>query len=326
MARVGKADRFPEHVSLSRVRRRRRCARMDWWHTEGARDGYRANAPVEARTAFTLKRMTSLPAVVGQVVHEAAATRARAVRDGFRPPAVDAVLGTAYRRLNAAVRPPKSGHLGEAPLLREILHGEWPEGRIPSDVAAATKHKVERLLHAMLAHPVWADLARCGRGDILVCDALDAHAITIDGCQVDVFAAPDLVWTSREVVTVPEYGIPLRPPVLTVLDWKTGAGEGRIDAAREQLSVYAWWVRAHVSASADIRHLVGRVADLSALPDLSDLHYLLDTSDVARGQQLIEEEARAIVAERAGDGHVPMATTARNLGACALCPFPPLCR
>jgi hypothetical protein len=32
---------------------------------------------------------------------------------------------------------------------------EWPDGRIPAAVVSATKAKVERLLEAMHAHPVW---------------------------------------------------------------------------------------------------------------------------------------------------------------------------
>jgi hypothetical protein len=268
--------------------------------------------------------LTTLPAVVGQVIHEAAATRARAVRDGLRPPSLEMDQQRAFATLNAIVRP--RGRTGAVPMLKEIAGGEWPDGRIPPAVAAATKAKVEALLAAMHDHPVWSDLAGCGRGDILVCDALEAHLLEIDGTPVDVFAAPDLVWTSRETVHVPDYGVPLLAPVLTVLDWKTGLADGRVDAAKEQLSVYAWWVQSHVGAHADTRHVIGRVADLAAAPEARDVQLILGPADVARGRALIEDEARAITRERGPDGRVPREATAQNLRACALCAFPSICR
>lgn len=319
-----------EHVSLSRIRRRAQCPRMDWWQTEGSRDGFRRTAPVDAQMAYALKKLTSWPAVVGDAVHQAAAVRARALRDGLRPPGYDELLALVRARLNRAALSRNTDAFLARPsdvvMLREVYFEEWPGGRIPPEVVEATRARVAALLRRMLAHPVWEDVARCAGGDVLICDSLDALLIESDGTPVKVYAAPDLVWVSREPVSVPAFGVPLLPPVITLLDWKTGRMDSRVDAARDQLALYAWWVSQKLPLPAPPLGYVGRVADLAAATEADqDVGFVLRPHDVDRGRRLVEREVAGIVAAREPDGSVPMDATTRNLGACRWCPFTPLC-
>lgn len=320
-----------EHVSLSRLQRRARCARMDWWQTEGARGGYRRDATPEARLAYALKKLTSLPAVVGEAIHHAAALRARRVRDGMRPPTFDELFATVRDRLNAAVcsrnverfleRP------GEIVMLREVFFAEWPDRRIPSELVAATRTKIESLLRAIVTHPVWGDLARCGRGDILICDSLDALEIEVNGSPVRVYAAPDLIWISRERQDVPGFGVPLVPPVVTILDWKSGRPNAAEEQGRAQLAVYAWWATQKLLLPVMPSAFVGRIANLAApTPEDFDCRFVLHSEDVHRGGRLIGDAAAAILATRAPDGTRPMEETARSPAACRWCSYTPVCR
>lgn len=320
-----------EHLSLSRVRRRAQCARMDWWQAEGARDGYRRDASPTARTAYALKKLTSLPAVVGDALHHAAATRARCLRDGLRPPSYDDLLSMVRARLNAAVTSRNIERFLARPsdtlMLREVFHGEWPEGRVPPDVVSETRTKVESLLQAMVAHPVWEDLAHCGRGDILVCDALDALEIEVNGAPVRVYAAPDLIWVSRDPQYVPGFGVPLVPPVVTILDWKTGRPSAAEEQARTQLAVYAWWVTQKLSLPVTPAAFIGRIANLGASePEDVDCRFILYPEDVARGRRIIGDTAASIIASRREDGTLPMEESPRSLTACRWCAFTSICR
>lgn len=319
-----------EHVSLSRLRRRLQCERMDWWQTEGAKDGWRQTARPETRLAYALKKLTSWPGVVGDAIHQAAAVRARALRDGRRPPDYAQLLDLVRARLNAAACSRDVERFLRDPshvvMLREVYSGEWPAGRIPADVVATTKTRVGSLLRRMLAHPVWEDIARCGRGDILVCDALDALALEVDGVPVKVYAAPDLVWVSHEPVLLPDFGVPVVPPVVSLLDWKTGRGDGRVDAARDQLALYAWWASQKLDLPAGLRGFVGRVADLGAADTTDgDVQFVLRPEDLTRAGRQLERAIRGIAAARDPDGVVSMDDTRRNLEACRWCSFTPLC-
>lgn len=329
-------SRMTEHVSLSRVRRRAQCARQDWWQTEGSRDGYRSDALPSAREAFALKKLTSLPAVIGEALHHAAAARARAVRDGRRIPTVERLREGICARLNRAVMSRDVAAFLKRPsetvMLREIFFEEWRGGIIPRDLVAETKGKVESLLERMLAHPVWEDIARCGRGDILVCDALDALEIELDGAFVRIYAAPDLVWVSNDPVNLPGFGIPLLPPVVSILDWKTGrAAAGQEEQARRQLCVYAWFTSQKLKLPHVPLAYVGRVAAIGVAGGSygtgsdSDLSFVLYPADVDYGRTLIEQAAKEIVDARPPDGRVPMESTSRSLDACRWCPFTPLC-
>lgn len=324
-------DLLLEHVSLSRLQRRARCARMDWWQTEGARGGYRRDATPEARLAYALKKLTSLPAVVGEAIHHAAAQRARRVRDGMRPPTFDELFRMVRDRLNAAVCSRNVERFRERPgdivMLREVYFSEWPDRRIPSELVTATCAKVESLLRAMVTHPVWEELARCGRGEILLCDSLDALEIEVNGSPVRVYAAPDLIWISHERHDVPGFGVPLLPPVVTILDWKSGRPNAAEEQGRAQLAVYAWWATQKLALPVMPSAFVGRIANLGAAsPQDYDCQFVLHAEDVHRGGRLIGDAAAAILAARAPDGTLAMEETARSPAACHWCPFTPVCR
>ncbi len=86
--------------SATRRRRVRECERAYYWHYVGSADGWQPGVPVERRRAFALKHLTSLPQLLGTVVHNAARDVVLAVRDGRAVPTLDELLDGARRALN----------------------------------------------------------------------------------------------------------------------------------------------------------------------------------------------------------------------------------
>ena len=332
-----------EHMSVSRLQRRKRCERADWWHVEGSRGGYRSDASETAKAAYRLKRMSSLPALIGQLLHEMAAMRARDLRDGRRPLDEESMWALMRSRLNRAVRPPRlAGQFGRAgrreppnehrgdgmdapPPLREIALGEWPGGRIPPAVAAAAAEQARGSLRRMLSHPVWEEVAECGAGDVLQADALDALPVDIGSHQLHLFAAPDLVWRSNRRAELPSYGVPLLPPVLYVVDWKSGRADRWQESARAVLATYAGWTMDKHNLTGTPHTVVGWIAALGDPDGGGDLQLVLSQADLAAARGLVIAEGRRVAEARRPDGTVPMESTMRQLDGCRFCAFTSLC-
>lgn len=317
-------------MSLSRARRLEQCERQDWWYTEGARGGYRRDAAPETQQAFALKKLQSLPGLVGIALHEAAAAYAAAVRDGRRPPTYDELHALVRGHLNAGctsrdVRAWFADPQGR-PMLREVLLGEWPGGRIPADVRDRTRVQVGAMLRRLLTHPMTHALHECGRGDIRVCDRLDAMSVECDDHPVQVYAAPDVVYLTGARMEVPGVPVPVPAGTPVIGDYKTGRSGGRVDAARDQLAVYAWYVQERLGLEPGPLGYVARVADLGAVSDDdADVCWLMGPADVARGRRLIEQSVARVVRKLDASGSVPMEATAPNPAACRWCPFTQVC-
>ncbi|WP_148306269.1 PD-(D/E)XK nuclease family protein [Gemmatirosa kalamazoonensis] len=319
------------HVSLSRVRRRDQCELADWWATTGAHGGWRPDAPVEVRVAHALKGLTSVPAVLGVGIHDAFARITRALRDGRRPPAYEELYEGMRGRLNAAARNRDvGGWLADdrrGPLLREVLLGEWPEGRPPVAIVEATQARAAGLLRRLLSHPVLADLAACGRGDILACDSLEATLVEMVGVPVRVYAAPDVAYISRARIELPDVGVPLPAGTAVIADVKSGRVGDRIEAARSQLQVYAWYAVTHLG----VRYgptgcIAARVVDLSArTPGESDVWWAFGPADVEQGRRTLERCVEGIAAQQDATGMIDRDRVSRTPTACRWCNWSVIC-
>ncbi len=317
-------------MSISRARRLDQCERQDWWHTEGARGGYRRDAAPSTRQAYALKRVSSLPGIVGIAMHEAAAVYAAAIRDGRRPPTFDELHDLVRRQLNTActnrdVRAwfadPQS-----KPLLREVLYAEWPGGRIPADVRDRTRTQVGAMLRRFFTHPLTASLHDCGRGDVVVCDRLDALTLECGDYTVQVYAAPDLVYLTGARTELPGVPVPVPAGTPVVADFKTGRAGGRVDRARDQLAVYSWYVHERLGLAPGPLGYVARVADLAAPSEAeADVAWLVGPAELARGRRLIEQSVARVLRKLDASGSVPMDATSANPAACRWCVFTPVC-
>lgn len=310
-------------MSLSRSRRMEACPRQEWWHTEGARGGWTATADFTAREAWACRCATSLHAVLGQAVHEAAAMIARALRDGRRPPPYDVLLAhvrgqlaRVWRARDAAAfrrRPTRGG------FLLERLHG----GDVSDETLSTVRVRLPAVLRRLVTHPVWDHVRACGRGDIVVVDGLDAVLVDLSGGPVQLYCAPDLVYVSRAALEVPDLGVPVpaRAPVL--VDWKTGAAGDALD----QLALYAYYARARLRLPAGPLGYVGRIGALHAAEDnpLGGQVVVIGDAEIARARDLVERRAAQVRAWTGPDGRLDRDRMPTVATACRFCPFTSVC-
>jgi hypothetical protein len=252
-------------MSVSRARRMEACPRQEWWHTQGARGGWAPDADPGAREAWAARCATSLDAVLGQALHEAAARIARALRDGRRPPAYDALLAHVRGRLARLWRARDAAAFRHRPARDGFLLERLRGGEVPEATVAAVRVRMPAALRRLVTHPVWDHVRACGRGDIVVVDALDALLVELAGGPVQLYCAPDLVYVSRAPLVVPDLGVPVPAGSPVLVDWKSGRAGAD---ALAQLALYAYYVRERLGVPPGAFGYVGRVGALGgADPD-----------------------------------------------------------
>lgn len=310
-------------MSMSRAHRMETCPRQEWWHTQGARGGWTATADATVREAWACRCATSLHAVLGQAVHEAAAMIARALRDGRRPPPYEALLthvrgqlARVWRARDAAAfrqRPTRGG------FLLERLHG----GDVDEDTLATVRVRLPAVLRRLVVHPVWDHVRACGRGDIVVVDALDALLVELPGGPVQLYCAPDLVYVSRAPLEVPDLGVPVPAGAPVLVDWKTGAAGDALD----QLALYAYYARERLQLPAGPLGYVGRVGALHAAADdpVGGQIVIIGDATIARARGLVAHRVAQIRAWTGPDGRLDRDRMPTVATACRFCPFTTLC-
>ena len=213
--------------SHSRDRTLRECERRYYWQYYGGHNGWETGAPLEARAAWRLKKLTAFPMALGSEIHLRAREVAEAVRDGRPLPdhrtLWDRTRGALNRlHLRSSDRDAFIASPGRHPITADAYYGRAADrARL-----AALREKAERCLTHLLTCPVWDEMRAGappgGRPDVRVIDDL-AH-VHVDG--VKVYVAPDLVFRTPRAGWV-------------VVDWKTGDDAG----VEEQLALYALYLR-----------------------------------------------------------------------------------
>jgi hypothetical protein len=198
------------------------CARRYYWNYYGSWRGWQSDADEEARIAYRLKQLTTLPMVLGQAVHERAREMVLAVQEGAESPTLDVMRERTRAALNRVWRGArdKAGFFRapkRIPMLLEPYYGL----AISNDRIALTKSKMERCLDYLHDWPGWTRLRECDQNDILLFEP--TKSVEYDGLRL--YAAPDLVYRTPD-------------GAWTILDWKTGEAE----AAEDQLSLYALYL------------------------------------------------------------------------------------
>jgi hypothetical protein len=116
--------------------------------------------------AFALRHLTTLPLLVGTVVHQAARQVVGAVVGGTPVPSYDDLLGGARFTLNHAWRsslPPQSGRFWRQPTLAPLLQEVIDRGYLEPREIARMQARLTTCLHTLLVAPVLADVADAGR-------------------------------------------------------------------------------------------------------------------------------------------------------------------
>ncbi len=196
--------------SASRQSRFNECARAHYFATEVAPNGWQRDASALARTVRALKTLTSLEMQLGIALHERAAERARALREGGAMPSLVNMKQRLY------------SHLRHVWISSRDRQAEWRKnprqvpmlaaayfGRMPSEAhTAMVREKLERSASNTIGLDLWSELAACRPEDILTVDALSSYELPDphpDGDPVKVWASPDLIFRADERVHIVDY-------------------------------------------------------------------------------------------------------------------------
>jgi len=201
--------------SASRISKLEQCPRAYWWHYYGSWKGWERGAMGEARRAYTLKQILSLPAWAGKVVHEIIAVTIINFQTGGRWPSVEELHGGAQSMLRAqwiaSLRHWTDLHPKRGTRLAPHERGE----EVHRDETDALKVHVYGCLRAWREGP-WPSRIEAEKDSVGQPEAM--RSVPHD-CGASVFAAPDLFMEGQ------------------VVDWKTGTPR---DSDLLQQKAYAW--------------------------------------------------------------------------------------
>lgn len=194
---------------------------------------------------------------------------------------------------------------------------------MPEATLVAIRTRMPAALRRLVAHPVWDHVRACGRGDVVVVDALDALLVDLPGGPVQLYCAPDLVYVSRAPLDVPDLGVPVPAGSPVLVDWKTGhAGDALL-----QLALYAYYARERLRLPPGPLGYVGRVGDLGGADSdpLGGQVVLVGEPEIARARGLVERRAAQVRAWTGPDGRLDRDRMPTVETACRFCAFTTLC-
>lgn len=300
--------------SESRARLLRRCPRAYYLSYYAAHEGWSAPVGSPAWLAYRMKKLTTLPALVGTVVHRAASSCARALAAGGPLPSFGALRAAAAAELNASWRQARDGLPGflrrpaAVTMLDEFVYGHGPDAQA-LDRARAVLDGALRALTT--AESLWDGVRSAAPEDVIVLDPFWCFELPPHGTTV--YAAPDLL---------------VRPAPgarWELTDFKTG----RPDAVIDQLLTYGVAVRDGLGLDTS-DGVVGRVVALAGAPTERETAVLLTPDDLDAAAERIRDGIGAMQA-LLGDvrRNVPLPADAfapaTNVGTCRTCAFRGLC-
>lgn len=193
------------------------CRRRYYWQYYASNAD---SADAEARHAWALKQLVTLPMALGTAVHTCAKAVATAIREGRETPSASDLHRWVRHELNelwlsshnqtVIQRDPAQGAM-----LQEIYYRD----EIPPRVISSIRQRIRACVEHLLSSSVWAELRRCGPGDFLLLES--PLRSQIDG--ITIYAVPDLAYRRERNSAV-------------IVDFKTGQRRrGMVD----QLALYA---------------------------------------------------------------------------------------
>jgi hypothetical protein len=229
--------------SPSRARTFESCLRKYYWTYYGSWGGWASDADELTRRAYILKKLTSLPMLLGSQIHERAREIATAVGAGDAIPDFEILWQRTRRELNRVWQSSRDidGFLrrpARHPMLGEIFNSQ----PVSNDRLLAIRTKALRCTEHLVASPVWDEIRVSGAPPRLF-DA--TTAVQFHG--IPMFAAPDLVYrrASGDIV---------------IVDWKTGDLEG----ASNQIAAYALYLSVGSDLSDSSNGWISRAVDLNS--------------------------------------------------------------
>ena len=229
--------------SPSRHRLFNDCQRRYYYNHYGSWGGWDKHADKQAQLLYRLKKMTSLPMLIGSLVHQTINQVLLNLRKG-QPVPVSTAIENTIRDFRRCLEESERGDWRERPSkstnLFEHYYGETPS---PLDLTRI-EDRLIGLLDAFYSSPILNQLRSLPSYGWVTQEALDSF--TLDGQKV---------WVSLDLA-VREKGI------MYIYDWKTGM-EHKAD--KVQLAVYALFATKRLHAS---------------LPNLTLRDFYLDSGNV----------------------------------------------
>lgn len=284
------------------------CRRKYYWRYYRSHNGWHWMADAEAKRAYVLKHLASLPMAVGTSVHHAARLIATRIRNREEMPLTSEVRQKVRGELNqvwlaSRDRQTLTTHPTSGAILREVYYSDRLLQRRIREARRVMRTSVDHLM----ALSVWTELQQRKPEDIVLIDS-PIHVI-VDGTAI--YAAPDLVYRRGRSVGV-------------IVDFKTGGARSR--GLLDQLSVYALCID-RAASTPDVDDWRAKICFLS---DGVEIEYRLTRRHIeralARIRQSIAQMRQYLIDP---DGNVPKAkedfAVTDFKERCYQCPYLELC-
>lgn len=223
--------------STSRARNFAACARRYYYDYYLSWLGWERDAAPARRKAYLLKKMSRLPIVAGDLVHQGIAEYFRR-RDQGLEYSLDEAQADCVAGLRAKYKESRDGAWKARPAkLCRLAEHHYEEPRIDEATGAAGEYgkryveRMERCLKTFFESPKLAEARESEPVTWLACEELS----TFELFETKVYAVPDFAYRT------PTGGV-------RILDWKTGSPR---QDDRFQLEVYAFYARERWGAAAE---------------------------------------------------------------------------
>jgi hypothetical protein len=216
--------------SASRAGTFQSCPRKYYLDYYGSWLGWQQGGDPARRQAWVLKKMTRMPMLAGQIVHEAIEEWFIAKREGRAQPSRPELIDGAVQRLRDDYQVSKQGKWRRRPAkMCHLAEHHYQEERIEEASGAAGtygtqyKERIVASLEAFLDMPELAPAREADPSTWLACEDMT----TFDFQGTRVFAIPDFAYRAED-------------GSVHIWDWKTGTPRA---ADEFQLQVYAGYAR-----------------------------------------------------------------------------------
>jgi CRISPR/Cas system-associated exonuclease Cas4 (RecB family) len=209
--------------SQTRGEKLRTCARAYYWQYYGKWNGWRGDAPDEARRAYRLSKMSNLDLFAGSVVHEVAENVLRSARGGREPIPEEEAREDARRRLNEGWKQSRERRYLADPKAALNLFEHYYQMPIGTADVDRIREKVFRCVENLYRSEALSFLRAIPEKDWLAVEAL-GH-FHVDG--VKIYAKPDVAVRDAKSGTI------------FLFDWKTGKESASNDVQLAGYALYA---------------------------------------------------------------------------------------
>ena len=287
------------------------CKRQYYFNYYGSWGGWDKNADAQAQLLYRLKKITTVPQLVGTVVHDAISNALNALKLGrdILPFAVETYAQNLFRQ---HLRESKE-HLWRysASQYTNLFEHYYNEPFTETDQNNSTNH-ISTSLNAFFASNAYATLQSARPEDYLTIE--DLTDFTLASACADSGQVSTKIWVVLDVAI-------RRDKSVYIFDWKTGRER---QADRHQLAVYALYATSQWNVALSDLQLqdiylqtsTERTLDLS--PDDLDQTRIFVTESVQKMRALLDDPEQ----NTASQDTFPMTT---NTHLCTTCPFKAVC-